>query len=167
MSNVLEYNGYFGSVEISLEDNVIYGKLLHINDLVTFEADNVSELELVFKETVDDYLEYCAQIGKEPDKPFKGSFNVRISPENHKKAVAQATRMGISLNQFVETAIVSTLQMGYLSSEHALINANIETLSQQMMKMATMISNNKKTESKAESLSFIYAKTPVCSLTGQ
>ena len=167
MNKVLEYKCYFGSIEVSIEDNVLYGKLLHINDLITFEAETVGELENAFKEAVDDYLEYCTQLGKVAEKPFKGSFNVRISPENHKKAVAQATRMGISLNQFVETAIMSTLQMGYLSSEHALINANIETLSQQMMKMATMISNNKKTESKAESFSFIYAKTPVCSLTGQ
>ncbi len=166
MNKVLEYKGYFGSVEVSLEDNVIYGKLLHINDLITFEADNVGELEKAFKEAVDDYLAYCTQVEKEPEKPFKGSFNVRISPENHKKAVAQATRMGISLNQFVETAIVSTLQMGYLSREHALINANIETLSKQMMQMATAISNSEKTESRAESISLLYAKTPVCSLVG-
>lgn len=128
MNNLLEYNGYFGNIDISIEDGVIHGKLLYINDLVTFEADNVTDLKNAFKESVDDYLEYCKQKGKEPEKPYKGSFNVRISPENHKKAVAQATRRGLTLNQFVERAIISEINSSSITDEHIEMNGKIDSL---------------------------------------
>jgi predicted HicB family RNase H-like nuclease len=65
----------------------------------------VQELKKNFHEAVDDYLETCKALGREPNKPFKGGFNVRISPEMHKKAIERATMLGISLNQLVQKAI--------------------------------------------------------------
>lgn len=105
MSDLLEYKGYYGDVNVSVEDNVIYGKVLYINDLITYEADTVSDIKKSFEEAIDDYLCFCADNNKEPDKSFKGSFNVRITPDLHKKADLEARKRKQSLNQFVSSAI--------------------------------------------------------------
>lgn len=100
-----EYNGYVGSIEFSIEDNVLYGKILGIKDLVNYEADTLANLKKEFELAVDDYLETCNEIGKEPEKPFKGSFNVRTGRELHKKAVTTAKERGIKLNELVKIAL--------------------------------------------------------------
>ncbi len=105
MSDTMTYKGYIGTVRYSEEDEVFYGKIEAINDLIMFEGKSVKGLKKTFHEAVDDYLETCRKMGREPQKPFKGSFNVRISPNLHKKAVEKATRQGVSLNQFVQKAI--------------------------------------------------------------
>lgn len=105
MKNTLKYKDFIASVEFSFEDNVLHGKLEGITDLVTFEANNVTDLKKSFKEAVDDYLDFCKEVGKEPMKPFKGSFNVRIGKTLHKKAFQMATAKQMSLNQFVQHAI--------------------------------------------------------------
>lgn len=101
----MSYKGYLGSVECSFEDNCLFGRLLHVNDLVNFEADSPATLQESFEQAVDDYVETCEQLGKEPDKAFKGSFNVRVTPELHKNAVVVATQEEISLNEFVVQAL--------------------------------------------------------------
>jgi len=105
MNDILEYNGYYGSVHFSSEDEVFHGKLLGIDDLVTFEGSSVRELKRSFKEAVNDYLETCKQLGKEPSKTYKGTFNVRISTELHKAAAIFASLNNISLNEFIKNAI--------------------------------------------------------------
>ena len=105
MSDVMTYKGYIGSVRYSAEDEVFHGKLEAINDLIMFEGTNVKELKNAFHEAVDDYLETCKEMGREPQKPFKGSFNIRIPTDLHRKAAKKATMMGISLNQFVQRAL--------------------------------------------------------------
>ena len=74
-------------------------------DLVSFEGKNVDNLKKAFAEAVEDYIILCKEVGKEPQKSYKGSFNIRISPELHKAAAAMANRKGLSLNAFVERAI--------------------------------------------------------------
>ena len=103
--NVLKYKDYLGSVEFSAADNSFFGKIIGISDLVTFEGESVSSLKKAFAEAVDDYLTMCEETGKTPQKTYKGSFNVRISPELHKEAVLSANMQGISLNALVERAI--------------------------------------------------------------
>ena len=105
MNNSLVYKGYRGIVEFSAADNVFFGKLFGINDLVTFEGTSVKALEKSFREAVDDYLATCAELGKEPERTFKGSFNVRIDPDIHRKAALKAQAQSISLNELVEKAI--------------------------------------------------------------
>lgn len=105
MSSIIEHNGYLGSVEFSSADDVFYGKIIGINDLVTFEGESVSELKASFIEAVEDYLETCKQLNKEPEKTYKGTFNVRLSPDLHKKAATIATHQNITLNQFVKFAL--------------------------------------------------------------
>ena len=105
MSDHLKYKGYTGSVEYSAEDEVLHGRILFIRSLITYEADDAKGLASAFKEAVDDYLEDCNKQHIEPEQPFKGSFNVRVSPELHRKAALRAREQGVSLNRIVETAL--------------------------------------------------------------
>lgn len=104
MKACFEYKGYLGSAEVSVEDNVLHGKLLYINDVVSYEAQSPQELEQAFKEAVEDYLATCREAGDEPDVPFKGSFNVRVGPEVHRESVLAAEREGLKLNEWVKLA---------------------------------------------------------------
>lgn len=105
MNNIIEYKGYYSKVEYSKEDNVLYGKIEGIKDLVNFECENAADVQSEFQAAVDDYLEFCKMCNKEPDKTYKGSFNVRISPQLHKAAALLAFRESRSLNDIVEQAI--------------------------------------------------------------
>lgn len=105
MNNMMEYKGYYGSVEYSPTDNVLFGKLIGINSLVSYEGDSVHSLKQDFEQAVDDYLDLCNEQGIEPEKFYKGSFNVRISPELHRKIALYATAQKCSLNAAVEEAL--------------------------------------------------------------
>ena len=105
MKNTLEYKNFIGSVSFSAEDEVFHGKIEGIDDLVTFEGNNVADLKSAFEEAVEDYIKICDEIGKKPEKSYKGSFNVRIKPELHKKVARKALKQGYSLNQYVEKAL--------------------------------------------------------------
>jgi len=105
MKNVLEYKGYHTKVEFDSDALVVRGKIEGIKDLVTFESSNLSLIETEFHTAVDDYLEFCKEMGKEPDKEYKGTFNIRISPELHKELVLVALKNGDTLNATVEKAI--------------------------------------------------------------
>jgi predicted HicB family RNase H-like nuclease len=109
MNDILEYKGYYASLNFSSEDEVFYGKLFGIDDLVTFEGTSVKELKKAFHEAVNDYLETCKELGKEPNKTYKGTFNVRVTPGLHKDAAFFAASQNISLNDFVKTAIYYAL----------------------------------------------------------
>lgn len=109
MNDILEYKTYYAAVHFSAEDEVFYGKIVGINDLISFEGYTVRELKKAFHEAVDDYVATCAQVGKEPEKTYKGSFNVRISSELHREAARYATLKNMSLNDFVRYAIDFTL----------------------------------------------------------
>lgn len=110
MENTLEYQGFYGTVEYSSEDEVFHGKIIGINDLVTFEGDSVTSLKESFVQAVEDYLVLCQEVGKPPLKSFKGSFNVRLTPDLHRKAFLMAAISHISLNAFVESAIASKIE---------------------------------------------------------
>lgn len=105
MANTIEYNGYIGSIEYSPEDKCFFGKLEMIDDLVTFEATTATELEKNFHNAVDEYIETCKELGREPQKAYKGVFNVRIDPELHKKIYQEALKAGVSLNAFVQQVL--------------------------------------------------------------
>ncbi len=85
MSSVVEYKAYIGSVEYSSEDEVFHGKLEGIRDLVTYEGTDVESLKRAFHEAVDDYIETCQKKNKQPDRPFKGTFNVRVGRDLHRR----------------------------------------------------------------------------------
>jgi predicted HicB family RNase H-like nuclease len=105
MKDIVFYKDYIGSIHYSTEDEIFFGKIEGIDDLVSFEGDNVKGIKKAFEEAVDDYIDLCKKEKRNPKKSYKGSFNVRINPELHKKAVHSAEKEGISLNQFVQKAI--------------------------------------------------------------
>ncbi len=106
----MRYKGYYGSVEISPEDNVLYGKLLFISPLITYEGATAQELEKAFQDAVDSYLEDCKADGLNPEKPCKGSFNVRVGHELHLSAAVAAYNESINLNEFIKQALAEKLQ---------------------------------------------------------
>jgi len=110
VNDVLKHKGYLGSVDISFEDNCLHGKLLYIRDTVTYEAPDPAKLEEAFREAVEDYLETCAELKREPQRPCSGTFNVRIGPELHRKAVIQARLEGMTLNDFMKDAVKERLE---------------------------------------------------------
>lgn len=105
MKNIIKYLDYIGTVHYSAKDEIFYGKIEGINDLVSFEGSSVSELKSAFEDAVQDYLELCKLHGKEPERDYKGTFNIRIKPELHKKAAQKALMQSKTLNQYVEEAI--------------------------------------------------------------
>ena len=105
MSAMLEYKGYLGSVEYSDEDEVFHGRLEFIRDLVTYEGTDAKGLKQAFHDAVDDYLALCAEEGRKPDVPLKGSFNVRPGRELHRRAMIFARRKGLNLNTVVSDAL--------------------------------------------------------------
>lgn len=109
MNDILQYKDYYATVHYSSEDDVFYGKVIGINDLITFEGGSVKELKKAFKEAIEDYLETCEALKKEPNKTYKGSFNVRIPSDLHKEAAVYAAIKNMSLNDFVRYAIDFTL----------------------------------------------------------
>lgn len=110
MKNILKYKGFIGSVNFSAEDRAFYGKIEGVNDLVTFEGTTVDELEDAFKYMVEEHIQDCEQEGKPAEKSYKGSFNVRISPDLHRQAAQIASIQGITLNQLIQRAIQHELE---------------------------------------------------------
>lgn len=112
MSNTMEYKNYVGSVEFSESDGVFFGKVMGIRAMISYEGTTAKELVEDFHGAVDDYLALCEAEGKEPERAYKGSFNVRVSPELHKQAVIYASSRQMSLNSLVESAL-----RNYLASQ--------------------------------------------------
>ncbi|MBR2894946.1 MAG: type II toxin-antitoxin system HicB family antitoxin [Oscillospiraceae bacterium] len=109
MSNTMEYKNYVGSVEFSESDGVFFGKVMGIRAMISYEGTTAKELVTDFHDAVDDYLALCEAEGKEPERAYKGSFNVRVSPELHKQAVIYASSRQMSLNSLVESALRNSL----------------------------------------------------------
>jgi predicted HicB family RNase H-like nuclease len=104
-SDLIYYKNYYGSVHFDASEKIFYGKIEFIRDLVTYEASDAETLIRHFHEAVDEYLDDCKDSNKTPDKPFKGSFNVRVDPELHKEASLYALQHGDTLNGVVRKAL--------------------------------------------------------------
>lgn len=105
MSNLLSYKNYNGTVEYSKEDSCLFGKVVGIRSLLSYEGDSVKELEQDFQNVIEEYLVDCKERNVEPEQPYKGTFNVRIIPELHRNIAVYAIEHGKSLNAAVEEAI--------------------------------------------------------------
>jgi len=105
MKDMMTYKGYYGSVHYNDEDRIFHGKIEFIRSLVSYEGTDVKSLRMGFEEAVDDYLELCEGEKREPEKPFKGSFNVRTGSDLHRKAVLFAKSKGTNLNSIIADAL--------------------------------------------------------------
>lgn len=136
MSKTLSHLGYTGSIEHDLKDKCLFGQLLYVNDIITYQGDTIAELEASFTEAVTEYIQTCREIGKLPEKPFSGTFNVRIKPEVHRKLAYKAAETGATINQLVSQA-VETLVNDDLSTETALpIGSRTQTKSKTIRREA-------------------------------
>ncbi len=109
---MMEFKGYIGKVEFDDEAGLFHGEVINTRDVITFQGKSVAELRKSFRESVEDYLEFCRSRGETPDKPFSGQFVTHISPELHRRVNVAAMHSGKSLNAWVaeqlESAIVRT-----------------------------------------------------------
>ena len=108
-SNLLNYKGYSAKPEYIVDDKIFYGKILGITDFVDFYSTDAEKIEEEFHQAVDDYLDFCKEVGKKPQKEFTGTFNVRISQDLHRKAYMKAQAEGVSLNKIVEQILKKSL----------------------------------------------------------
>ena len=107
---MMEYKGYIGKVEFDDEAEIFHGEIINTRDVITFQGKSVAELTKAFHESIDDYLEFCAQRGETPDKPFSGRFMTRIPPELHRQVNVAAVLAGKSLNAFVTEQLQVAVQ---------------------------------------------------------
>lgn len=105
MTNTMTYKGYAARIEYDDEDGIFTGRIAGIRDVVGFHADTVEGLRKAFHEAVEDYIETCARIGKEPQKTYSGQVMFRVSPDVHRKAALAAELSGKSLNQWAEEVL--------------------------------------------------------------
>jgi len=105
MKDVLNYKEFIGSVHFSADDKVFYGKVEGINDLITFEGETVKELTDAFQYVVDEHIKDCKSNNTAPEKSYKGSFNVRLTPDLHRRIAVSAKMHGESINKFVSDVL--------------------------------------------------------------
>jgi predicted HicB family RNase H-like nuclease len=105
-ANTMEYKGYIGEVEYDDEAAVFHGEVVNLRDVITFQGETVQALRQAFIDSVEEYLEFCAGRGEEPEKPFSGRFVLRMDPELHRKVYLRAKRSSKSLNRWITEALV-------------------------------------------------------------
>jgi len=103
--NTMQYNGYSARIEFDEDDEIFVGHIVGITDVVSFHASDVGALKSAFHEAVDDYLETCVQVGKEPQKAYSGKVMFRVNPDTHKRVAIAASLSGKSLNQWAEEVL--------------------------------------------------------------
>lgn len=116
--NTMTYKGYHARIEYDGDDEVFFGRIAGIQDVVGFHGDSVTELKAAFREAVDDYMETCAKTGKDPQKPYSGKVMFRVDPEIHRAAAIAADLAGKSLNQWAEEVLSNAVDQGNHTEAH-------------------------------------------------
>lgn len=106
---MMEYKGYIGIVNYDSDAKIFHGDVINTRDVITFQGTSVKEIDKAFKDSIDDYTKWCREEGVEPEKPYSGKFNLRISPELHREIAIASSKMNVSLNKFVEKALLDEL----------------------------------------------------------
>jgi len=101
----MEYKGYVGTVEYDPDAKIFHGEIVNTRDVITFQGTTVDEINKAFEDSIEDYLNWCKSEGVEPERPYSGKFNLRLSPELHREVAITAKKMKISINNFVEKAL--------------------------------------------------------------
>lgn len=103
---MMEYKGYLARIEFDEEADIFHGEVINIRDVITFRGKSVDELKKAFEESVEDYLEFCAERNEEPDRPFSGRLTVHLSPEQHRKIILAAEKAGRRVDSWVAEILV-------------------------------------------------------------
>lgn len=123
---MLKYKGYTGKAEIDYEANIIHGQVIDLQDVITFQGRTPDEAEKAFKESIDEYLAFCKELDRAPEKPFSGVFSLRVSPGLHKQIAINASLTGKSLNQWSIEAFEQKLNLSQQPLEKMSIMLLIE-----------------------------------------
>lgn len=119
--STLTFNGYDGTAEIDMDRGVCRGKILFIDDLVTYQAESPKKLQKAFEEAVADYIDTCKEVDKTPQRSLRGSFNVRVTPEIHRAATLRAVTDDVTLNEVVARAMDCYLNIRADVSHHVTV----------------------------------------------
>jgi predicted HicB family RNase H-like nuclease len=103
--SIITYKGYTGKIEVDIESAILHGRILDINDVITFQGKTIEDATQDFEDGVDDYLEFCAESGKDPDKPYSGKLPFRTTPDHHKLIHLAATKVGKSINAWMDEVL--------------------------------------------------------------
>ena len=98
---MMKYKGYVGIVEFDDKAKIFHGDVIGLKDVITFQGTTVQELETAFQDSINDYLVWCAERGEKPEKTFSGNLHLRMNPELHANLALQASKQGLSLNEFI------------------------------------------------------------------
>lgn len=107
---MMEYKGYVGHVGFDDEAEIFHGEVINTRDVITFQGKTVDEIKQAFRDSVEDYLEYCAKLGQEPEKPFTGKFMLRIPPDLHRKIFVAAKQSGESINAWIKEQLTHSVE---------------------------------------------------------
>ena len=107
--SMMTYKEYYGVVEYDPEADIFHGEVINLSDVITFQGRSIDELKQALEGSVEDYLEFCAEKGKKPEKPYSGRFNVRLEPELHQRIAMEAAAAGKSLNGWVAEKLQNAL----------------------------------------------------------
>ena len=107
---MMTYKGYTGQIEVDEKAGILHGRVIDITDVITFEGTTADEIRQAFRDSVDDYLEFCQELGKEPDKPFSGRLPFRTTPERHRKIFLAAKLAGKSINAWMDDTLAEAAQ---------------------------------------------------------
>ena len=107
---MIDYKGYTGVFEFDPTIDAFHGRIVGLQDVVTFQGRSLDELRREMAESVEDYLEFCTEVGKEPERPYRGEFLVRTTPELHRAVAVEAESSGMSLNAWVEATLTSVVR---------------------------------------------------------
>lgn len=122
---MLRYKGYTGDVELDEESGVLFGRVIGLRDVITFQGISVAEVVRAFHDSVDDYLEFCAKRGESPEKPYSGQFVLRIAPRLHGAMAREAQTRGTSLNALIEQTLEETFGPGLADGGNAVTVASV------------------------------------------
>lgn len=117
---MMEYKNYVGQVTFDDEADIFHGEVINTRDVITFQGRSVEEIRQAFQESINEYLEWCKERGKTPDKPFSGKLVVRITPALHRSIFLSAKHEGKSLNKWIEDHLTGScsLSSSESSSHH-------------------------------------------------
>jgi len=101
----MEYKGYIGTVQFDEEAEIFHGEVINLKDVITFQSDSVEGLKREFRESVDDYLDFCRERNEKPEKPFSGKLTLRLKPELHRRLYLKSRKEKKSLNNWITDAL--------------------------------------------------------------
>jgi predicted HicB family RNase H-like nuclease len=107
---MMDYKGYIGHVEFDDDAEIFHGEVINTRDVITFQGKSVEEIKQAFRDSVEDYLEYCAKLGQQPEKPFTGKFMLRIPPDLHRKIFVAAKQAGESINAWIKEQLAHSVE---------------------------------------------------------